>query len=123
MLLESVVRLEGMRILDLTYTHEGHPPHRGRMTSVESLQVDNKILVVTEERAKGDLPTTRSLSTLNVIAGSNSPALGPPDISLRRLHQQGKYMGDKTQKHSILSIVRRSVDRATDKIERPYHRT
>ena len=50
-----------------------------------------RFLVVTEERAKGDLPTTRSLSTLDVIAGSHSPALGPPDISLRRLYQQGKY--------------------------------
>ena len=36
MLLASVVLLEGMRILDLTFTNVGHPLHRGRMASVES---------------------------------------------------------------------------------------
>ena len=59
-LLESVVRLEGMRILDLPFTHVGHPLHRGRMTSVEShkgatlaSRLTIRFLVVTEERAKG----------------------------------------------------------------------
>ena len=97
LLLASVVRLEVLRILDLTLTHVGHPLHRGRMTSVEShkgaalaSRLTIRFLVVTEERAKGDLPTTWSLSTLDVFAGSHSPAFGPSDISLRRLHQQGK---------------------------------
>ena len=40
-----------------------------------------------------DLPTTRLLSTLDVIAGSHSPASDPSDIPWRRLHQQGKYRG------------------------------
>ena len=60
MLLASVVRLEGMRILDLTFTHVGHPLHRGRMTDVEShkgatlaSRLTIRFLVVTEERAKG----------------------------------------------------------------------
>ena len=100
MLLASVVRLEGMRILDLTYKHVGHPLHRGRMDSVEShkgaalaSRITIRFLVVTEGRAKGDLPSTRSLSTHDVIAESHFPAFGPSDISLRRLHQQGKNRG------------------------------
>ena len=75
MLLASVVRLEGMRILDLTFTHVGHPLHRGRIESMEShkgatlaSRLTIRFLFVTEERAKGDLPTTRSLSTLGAIA-------------------------------------------------------
>ena len=85
MLLASVVRLEGMRIPDLTFTHVGHPLHRGRMTSVEShkgatlaSRLTIRFFVVTEERAKGDLPSTRPLSTLDVIAGSHSPASTTP---------------------------------------------
>ena len=52
--------LEGMRILDITFTHVGHPLHRGRMTDVEShkgatlaSRLTIRFLVVTEERAKG----------------------------------------------------------------------
>ena len=59
MLLASVVRLEGMRILDQTFTHVGHQLHRGRMASVEShkgatlvSRLTIRFLVATEERAK-----------------------------------------------------------------------
>jgi len=64
-LLASVVRklrLEGMRILDLTFTHVGHPLHRGRIASVEShkgatlaSRLTIRFFVVTEESAKEDL--------------------------------------------------------------------
>ena len=62
MLLQSVVRLEGMLILDLTLTHVGHPLHRGRMAIVEShkgatlaSRLTIRFSVVTEERAKGNI--------------------------------------------------------------------
>ena len=38
MLLDSVVQLEGLSILDLTFTHVGHPLHRGRMAICMSIQ-------------------------------------------------------------------------------------
>ena len=57
--LASVVRFEGMRIPDLTFTHVGHPFHRGRMADVEShkgatlaSRFSIRFFVVTEERAR-----------------------------------------------------------------------
>ena len=89
-----------MRILHLTFTHVGHPPHRERTTSMEShkgpalaSRLTIRFLVVTEKRTKSNLPKTRFLSTLDVIAGTHSPTFGPSDISQRRLHQQGKCRG------------------------------
>ena len=89
-----------MRILDLTFTHVGHPLHRGRMTDVEShkgatlaSRLTIRFLVVTEERAKRICQQPGLSQLFDVIAGSHSPAFGPSDIFLRRLHQQGKYKG------------------------------
>ena len=100
MLLASVVRLEGMRVLDLTFTHVGHPLHRWRMTDVAShkgatlaSRLTIRFLVVTEEREKRICQQPGPSQLFDVIAGSHSPAFGPSDIPLRRLNQQGKYRG------------------------------
>ena len=98
-LLVSIVRLEGIHILELTYTHVGIPLHRGQMATVGSHKGEtlasglaiNSWLV--PEEKEGDFPTNRSLSTPDVIAGSHFQALGISDISQRQLRQQGKYSG------------------------------
>ena len=88
-----------MRILDLTFTHLGHPLHRGRMTNVEShkgatlasrLTIRSWLSQRRERRGFANNPVSR---LFDVIAGSHFPAFGPSDIPLRRLHQQGKYRG------------------------------
>ena len=83
MLLVLVVRLRGMRIPDLIFTHVG----RGQMAAVKSHKgatlasgLTIRILCCDRGESEGDLPTTRSLSTLDVITGPHSPALGPSDI-------------------------------------------
>ena len=58
--LYQYLRIEGMRVLDLTFTHVGDPLHRRRMACVENHKgaflasgLTIRLLVVIEARAKG----------------------------------------------------------------------
>ena len=89
-----------MRILDLTFTHVGHPFHRGRMADVEShkgaalaSRLAVRFFVVAEERAKRIFQQPGLSQLFDVIAGFHSPAFGPSGTPLRRLHQQRKNRG------------------------------
>jgi len=99
----------------------GHPLHRGRMTDVEShkgaalaSRFAIRFFVVTEERSEVErgFANNPALSTLDVIASSHPPALGPSDIPLCRLHQQGKYRGDKLSSSNEWCLGRQVTKKA-----------